>query len=53
MKKTDKPQEGALLGHTGRTRLNKHHEIKTDQPLSEKDEVKQAEENMRRAAKKK
>ncbi len=49
MKKTEPTKEGtAKSGDTGKT-----HELKTDLPLSEKDEVKQAEEKMRKAAKKK
>lgn len=49
MKKTEPTKEG-----TPNTQdASKTHELKTDFPLSEKDEVKQAEEKMRKAAKKK
>ena len=51
MKKTEKPKEGTPLSPQT-TDLSKHGEIKTDYPLSEKDEIKQAEEKMRKSANK-
>ncbi len=44
----EKPKEGLLRN----ARNTKHSELKTDLPLSEKDEVKQAEEKMRKPKKK-
>ncbi len=52
MKKIERRQESSPKGGIRSTELNRHGEIKTDYPLIEKDEVKQAEERMRRAAKK-
>jgi hypothetical protein len=49
MKKTEPTKEGTPKSQD----TNKPHELKTDFPLSEKDEVKQAEEKMRKAVKKK
>jgi hypothetical protein len=43
MKKADKKNEGSPKPKE----TNRHEEIKTDFPLSEKDQVKQAEEKMR------
>jgi hypothetical protein len=52
MKKTQAkegtPDEKYQKAHDSR----KHSELKTDYPLSEKDEIKQAEEKMRKASKK-
>jgi hypothetical protein len=42
------PAEKDQKAHDGK----KHGELKTDYPLSEKDEIKQAEEKMRKASKK-
>jgi hypothetical protein len=47
MKKT-----GNNHGDTKDAQMNKHQPLKTDEPLSEKDEVKKAEEKTRKAAKK-
>ena len=52
MKKIEKRQGSSPKGDTRSTGLNGHGEIKPDYPLIEKDEVKQAEERMRRALKK-
>jgi len=51
MKKTEPGEEGSShqLQNTG---SNKREELKTDLPLSEKDELKQAEEKMRKRRKK-
>lgn len=49
MKKTEQIKEGTPK----LTQAAKSHELKTDYPLSEKDEVKQAEEKLRRGTKKK
>ncbi|WP_259071641.1 hypothetical protein HDF24_22695 [Mucilaginibacter sp. X4EP1] len=51
MKKT-KTGEGDSSYQPQNTGSNKRSELKTDLPLSEKDEIKQAEEKMRKAAKK-
>jgi hypothetical protein len=51
MKKT-KTREGDPSHQPQNTGSNKRTELKTDLPLSEKDEIKQAEEKMRKAAKK-
>jgi hypothetical protein len=51
MKKTGLPQEGKKI-KAGNRPLNTDNNIHTDYPLSEKDQVKQAEEKMRKAAKK-
>lgn len=51
MKKT-KPGEGEPSNQPQNTGSNKRAELQTDIPLSEKDEIKQAEEKMRKAAKK-
>ncbi|WP_428330406.1 hypothetical protein [Mucilaginibacter sp.] len=49
---TDKKvKEGSAASKPKSEHLNKPAEIKTDIPLSEKDEVKQAEEKMRKAKK--
>jgi hypothetical protein len=52
MKKIEKRQECSPKGDTRSAGLNGHGEIKPDYPLIEKDEVKQAEERIRRALKK-
>jgi hypothetical protein len=44
MKKTEKTKEGTLKNKVTTT----HEELKTDFPLSEKDQIKQAEEKMRK-----
>jgi len=44
MKKAEKTKEGTPKGKTATT----HEELKTDFPLSEKDQIKQAEEKMRK-----
>jgi hypothetical protein len=49
MKKPEQIKEGTPKN----AKSNKTDELKTDLPLSEKDEVKQAEEKMRKAIKKK
>jgi hypothetical protein len=49
MKKTQ-AKEGSPVEKVHNSR--KHSELKTDYPLSEKDEIKQAEEKMRKASKK-
>jgi hypothetical protein len=51
MKKTIKPAESHPADHSKSSHLARHPEIKTEHPLSEKDELKQAEERMRKAAK--
>ncbi|MDB5017866.1 MAG: hypothetical protein JWQ84_2698 [Mucilaginibacter sp.] len=51
MKNIEKPKDGTKKG-LSKSIGQKHGEIKTDDPLSEKDEVKQAEEKMRKTAKK-
>ncbi len=51
MKKTESG-EGASSQQLQNTGSNKRQELKTDLPLSEKDEIKQAEEKMRKASKK-
>lgn len=51
MKQATKPKEGSPTGDQKSASMNKHGELKTDFPLSEKDEIKQAEEKMRKAAK--
>ncbi|MDF2432610.1 MAG: hypothetical protein JWP44_2241 [Mucilaginibacter sp.] len=51
MKNIEKPKEGTQK-ETPKNADKKHGEIKTDSPLSEKDEVKQAEEKMRKTVKK-
>jgi len=48
--KEEKTKEGTQI-HTTHN-LHGHEELKTDFPLSEKDEVKQAEANMRKARRK-
>ena len=50
MKNTKKIREDSQSG-TAKGAANKSHELKTDFPLSEKDEVKQAEEKLRKATK--
>jgi hypothetical protein len=52
MKKTEKPVEGPAKKAPPSQNKGRHAEIKTDAPLSEKDEVKQAEDKMRKAVKK-
>jgi hypothetical protein len=52
MKKIENRNEGSQKGMPKSTELNKHGELKTDYPLSEKDEVKQAETTMRRERRK-
>ena len=52
MKKTDKQTEGSPAHPPKSPRMNHRADIKTDLPLIEKDEVKQAEERMRKASKK-
>jgi hypothetical protein len=49
--KQKKPKEGPEKSAVKTTDLNKREEIKTDFPLSEKDEIKQAEERLRKAVK--
>jgi len=49
MKKTEQMKEGPPK----QKEADKSHELKTEPPLSEKDEVKQAEEKLRRGAKEK
>ncbi len=51
MKQATKSKEGSPKDDQKSTRMNKLGELKTDFPLSEKDEIKQAEERMRKAAK--
>lgn len=51
MKKTE-PKEGTPAEKPQNTGEGKHGELKTDFPLSEKDEIKQAEEKMRKSSKK-
>jgi hypothetical protein len=53
MKKVQ-PQEGTPVEKDAKAHdsKKKHSELKTDYPLSEKDEIKQAEEKMRKASKK-
>ena len=46
MKKAPQPQEGDQIRHENH-RLNKDRELKTERPLSEKDEVKESEERQR------
>ncbi len=50
--KEEKVKEGSPKANTKTTVLQKPGELKTDFPLSEKDEVKQAEEKMRKRRKK-
>jgi len=50
MKKTEKTKGGHTLQNPARENAG-HREIKPDYPLSEKDEVKQAEEKLRKAVK--
>jgi len=52
MKKRGKAEEPPRKETPKNTPMNKPGELKTDQPLSEKDEVKQAEERLRKAQKK-
>ena len=52
MKKPAIIKEGSLKGNMHSTTLNKHQELKTDLPLSEKDEVKKAEDKLRKSGKK-
>jgi hypothetical protein len=52
MKKNEKPAGGQPATPLKNSTAHRHHEIKTDRPLIEKDEVKQAEERMRKASKK-
>jgi hypothetical protein len=49
---TEKPQHEGLQNLSQKTTAAGHHHLKTDAPLSEKDEVKQAEENMRKPRRK-
>jgi hypothetical protein len=49
MKKVPQPKEGGKIRHEDH-QLNKGNELKTDYPLSEKDQVKQAEERQRKRA---
>jgi len=53
MKTPQEPKEGRQVKTVKSARPDKHAEIKTDYPLSEKDEIKEAEERMRKATKKK
>ena len=52
MIKAEPLKEGTINGPSQIPGTNTHGEIKSDEPLSEKDEVKKAEEKMRKAAKK-
>jgi hypothetical protein len=52
MKKTENIGDGTKKGASKNSEMSRHNELKTDYPLSEKDEIKQAEEKMRRAIKK-
>jgi hypothetical protein len=49
MKKEPQRHEGDRIAHENH-RLNKREELKTDHPLSEKDQVKEAEERQRKRA---
>jgi len=51
MKKSKKKKEGVKPEVPESTKKNGHEELKMDYPLSEKDEIKLAEERMRQAAK--
>jgi len=51
MKKAEDKKEG-IQTHAKNSDIGGHHGLKTDYPLSEKDEIKQAEERMRKARKK-
>ena len=51
MEKIESTKEGAQKYSLKSTEINRHPELKTDFPLSEKDEVKKAEEKMRRVRK--
>jgi hypothetical protein len=53
MKKQAKKSEVSQPNQTDGNELNRAGTLQTDYPLSEKDEIKQAEEKMRKASKKK
>ena len=50
-RKHDKLKENSLKESAHHLKSNEHRELKTDEPLSEKDEVKKAEEKLRRGGK--
>ncbi|HEY4324738.1 MAG TPA: hypothetical protein VGN20_12155 [Mucilaginibacter sp.] len=50
-KESDLLKENTLKENPARIKNKEHPELKTDEPLSEKDEVKQAEEKLRRDSK--
>jgi hypothetical protein len=52
MKKVENLKEGTINEPSQIPETSKHGEIKSDEPLSEKDEEKKVEEKMRKAAKK-
>ena len=52
MEKTGKTKDDSLKQPTKNADMNNHGELKTDYPLSEKDEIKLAEERLRKAVKK-
>ena len=53
MAKTGKTKGDSLKGSPKSIAQDEHGELKTDYPLSEKDEIKKAEERLRKATKKK
>jgi hypothetical protein len=50
-RESDLLKENALKENPRRVKNKEHPELKTDEPLSEKDEVKQAEEKLRKGEK--
>ncbi|TWJ02356.1 hypothetical protein JN11_01328 [Mucilaginibacter frigoritolerans] len=52
MKKIQTKEGSTVEKHSQAQDSRKHNELKTDYPLSEKDEIKQAEEKMRKSSKK-
>ena len=52
MEKTGKIKDGSLQAPPKSIDHHEHGELKTDYPLSEKDEIKKAEERLRKATKK-
>lgn len=53
MEKTGKTRDDSLKEPTKSIDLHEYGELKTDYPLSEKDEIKKAEERLRKATKNK
>jgi hypothetical protein len=52
MERTGKVRDGSLREPQKSLDQDEHSELKTDYPLSEKDEIKKAEEKLRKATKK-